>query len=390
MNTGQGSDRLVPQVVMQGSDTLAYIDEFNMEPLLQSTLQLPDMDGLRLHRGQRMGSPPGSNLHNLMPPPSSQGGDQQHDLLRLLPDHHHPGHHLVGMPQHLGSMKYPGTPPDTPPSSSPTSPYHHLGVITSASASGTTTIGLDVTELVWRGYPGNNNQDQALDLRGQCETKPGECGGWLSMEAAYPEDEGEPLQPCTPCTPHMQGGAPSPGTVENQFISDEQLVGLSVRELNKRLHGCPREEVVKLKQKRRTLKNRGYAQNCRSKRMVQRQDLEVNNRQLLSNTERMRTELDRVVQERNLLRAKLQEYMRHHAECSGGRREVDPASVPLTGARREEGPPGVPQVSEGGKPASPPLIYSSSSPIKSCTMSMGSISSIGGIGGLPQHNFPSL
>ena len=111
-----------------------------------------------------MGSPP-SNLHNLMPPPASQGGgdQQQHDLLRLLPEHHHPGHHLLGMPQHLGSMKYPGTPPDTPPSSSPTSPYHHLGVITSASASGTTTIGLDVTELVWRGYPGNNNQDQVDD-----------------------------------------------------------------------------------------------------------------------------------------------------------------------------------------------------------------------------------
>ena len=84
----------------------------------------------------------------------------------------------------------------------------------------------------------------------------------------------------------------------------------------------------------------------------------MNNRQLLSNTERMRTELDRVVQviviviivsivsllnfqERNLLRAKLQEYMRHHAECTAGRREpVDPASMCLTGGRREEGSAG--------------------------------------------------
>ena len=34
-----------------------------------------------------------------------------------------------------------------------------------------------------------------------------------------------------------------------------QLVTLSVRELNKRLHGYAREDVVKLKQKRRTLKS---------------------------------------------------------------------------------------------------------------------------------------
>merc|ERR1719397_2485252 len=103
---------------------------------------------------------------------------------------------------------------------------------------------------------------------------------------------------------------------ESTIISNQQqLVNLSVRELNKRLHGVPREEVVKLKQKRRTLKNRGYAQNCRSKRLLQRQDLEENNKALVSSSERMRAELERVVKECGLLRR--QEYERVHAQCLG-------------------------------------------------------------------------
>ena len=48
-----------------------------------------------------------------------------------------------------------------------------------------------------------------------------------------------------------------------RFIDDRALIELSVRELNKRLHGKPKDIIQKLKQKRRTLKNRGYAQNCR-------------------------------------------------------------------------------------------------------------------------------
>lgn len=48
--------------------------------------------------------------------------------------------------------------------------------------------------------------------------------------------------------------------MEPSQIDDHALIELSVRELNKRLHGKPREIIQKLKQKRRTLKNRGYAQ----------------------------------------------------------------------------------------------------------------------------------
>nr|CAG4638902.1 EOG090X0NUB [Cyclestheria hislopi] len=96
------------------------------------------------------------------------------------------------------------------------------------------------------------------------------------------------------------------------LLDDDQLISLSVRELNKRLHGFPREEVVRLKQKRRTLKNRGYAQNCRSKRMQQRHELENANRNLQQEIQRLRAELNRVVQERDTYK---QKYEALHRSC---------------------------------------------------------------------------
>lgn len=59
-------------------------------------------------------------------------------------------------------------------------------------------------------------------------------------------------------------------------ISDDELISISVRDLNRtlKMRGLTRDEIVAMKQRRRTLKNRGYAASCRIKRIEQKDGLE--------------------------------------------------------------------------------------------------------------------
>jgi hypothetical protein len=93
-----------------------------------------------------------------------------------------------------------------------------------------------------------------------------------------------------------------PLSPESSVIDDDDLVSLPVRELNRRLQGCPKNEVQRLKQKRRTLKNRGYAQNCRSKRMQQKSELETTNKSLLKKIADLKHQLNISVRERDFYR----------------------------------------------------------------------------------------
>ncbi|CAG0913121.1 unnamed protein product [Notodromas monacha] len=79
-------------------------------------------------------------------------------------------------------------------------------------------------------------------------------------------------------------------------ISDEELVSISVRDLNRqlKLRGLTREDIVKMKQRRRTLKNRGYAASCRVKRIEQKGDLESERVQVELELDRFRTEKARL------------------------------------------------------------------------------------------------
>lgn len=80
-------------------------------------------------------------------------------------------------------------------------------------------------------------------------------------------------------------------------VTDDELVALSVRDLNKRLRNLTKDEKTKYKQRRRLLKNRGYAQTCRTRRIHNQQAKEVEN-------ERLKELLQQVTLERNLYKTK--------------------------------------------------------------------------------------
>ncbi|XDA89440.1 hypothetical protein R6Z07F_019067 [Ovis aries] len=87
-------------------------------------------------------------------------------------------------------------------------------------------------------------------------------------------------------------------------LSDDELVSMSVRELNQHLRGLTREEVVRLKQRRRTLKNRGYAASCRIKRVTQKEELERQRVELQQEVEKLARENSSMRLELDALRAK--------------------------------------------------------------------------------------
>lgn len=104
-------------------------------------------------------------------------------------------------------------------------------------------------------------------------------------------------------------------------ISDNDLLTLSTRELNRRIRLLSLDEQRKLKNRRRTLKNRGYAQTCRTRRVGQKNELETEN-------ERLTAEVEQLAVDKSLLLAEC-DRMRKERVDSGGEVEKLRASNKL-------------------------------------------------------------
>ena len=154
----------------------------------------------------------------------------------------------------------------------------------------------------------SSGADSAGDNAGAAETARGQ-----SDQEETLEDDGS--SDSNPSSFHHLGlldNLPSTGQgVHSPYmgvhLTEDQLVSLSLRDLNKLVRDLPASEVRKIRKKRRILKNRYYASTLRQKRRLQEIDIKREKEKTTTELEDAKAELEIVRKERDTYKMKYEQ-----------------------------------------------------------------------------------
>ncbi|CAH3168173.1 unnamed protein product, partial [Pocillopora meandrina] len=168
--------------------------------------------------------------------------------------------------------------------------------------------------------PAQSVPDTTLDLD--------EMPAWLSetySSRSFPEDDvaseiSNPSPSPSECSSTSAGYFFSTEmSTKEALFTEKELRELSVKEINNllRSRGLSKEEIARVKQRRRTLKNRGYAQHSRMRRIETKNNLEVERDSLQKELEGLKQQVATALRERDFFKNKYVKLLSHVTKLPG-------------------------------------------------------------------------
>ncbi|CAH3041771.1 unnamed protein product, partial [Pocillopora meandrina] len=168
--------------------------------------------------------------------------------------------------------------------------------------------------------PAQSVPDTTLDLD--------EMPAWLSETYSsrnFPEDDvaseiSNPSPSPSECSSTSTGYFFSTEmSAKEALFTEKELRELSVKEINNllRSRGLSKEEIARVKQRRRTLKNRGYAQHSRMRRIETKNNLEVERDSLQKELEGLKQQVATALRERDFFKNKYVKLLSHVTKLPG-------------------------------------------------------------------------
>lgn len=127
---------------------------------------------------------------------------------------------------------------------------------------------------------------------------------WFGPDPLIAEDESSLTQT------HLYSERPEHDTTSSTLreqLTDFEVATLPIRELNIRLRNLPQAEVLQIRKRRRSLRNRDYATNCRRRRAAVKESLLTENQQLRDHLREANETLSKALKERDSYKRKLAE-----------------------------------------------------------------------------------